>query len=135
MLLIQFNGNDCKALCFFHHRTFSPALAQGERVGGVEDTGWGVRGIKDGMYTSMSQQQLEFSQSSVNNSSLASNMFIRISTVLFSVVAFAGVASAIPSALKVRNGGSSSSCDTGSIQCCDSTQSVSVLSLDAGGSE
>ncbi|KAN0094582.1 Fungal hydrophobin domain containing protein [Tylopilus felleus] len=49
-------------------------------------------------------------------------MFIRASTILFSVVALAGVASAVPSALKIR-GGSSSSCDTGSIQCCDSTQS------------
>ncbi|KAN0094576.1 Fungal hydrophobin domain containing protein [Tylopilus felleus] len=49
-------------------------------------------------------------------------MFIRASTIIFSVVALAGIASAVPSALKVR-GGSSSSCDTGSIQCCDSTQS------------
>ena len=55
-------------------------------------------------------------------------MFIRASTALFSVVALAGIASALPSALKFRS--SSSECDTGSIQCCNSVQSVSVLSFD-----
>ena len=57
-------------------------------------------------------------------------MFIRASTALFSVVALAGIASALPSALKVRS--SSSECNTGPIQCCNSVQSVSVLSFDAG---
>ncbi|KAN0094592.1 Fungal hydrophobin domain containing protein [Tylopilus felleus] len=48
-------------------------------------------------------------------------MFIRASTALFSVVALAGIASALPSALKVRS--SSSECNTGPIQCCNSVQS------------
>ena len=46
------------------------------------------------------------------------NMFIRAFTVLFSVVALAGLAIAAP------GGGGSSQCDTGSIQCCSSYQSV-----------
>ena len=46
------------------------------------------------------------------------NMFIRAFTALFSVVALAGLATAAP------GGGGSSQCDTGSIQCCSSYQSV-----------
>ncbi|KAN0094593.1 Fungal hydrophobin domain containing protein [Tylopilus felleus] len=55
-------------------------------------------------------------------------MFIRASTALFSVVALAGIASALPSALKVRS--SSSECDTGSIQCCNSVQSSDTEVID-----
>ncbi|KAF8418142.1 hydrophobin [Boletus edulis BED1] len=50
------------------------------------------------------------------------NMFIRPSTILFSVIALAGVATALPSDLEARNGGSNT-CNSGSVQCCQSVQS------------
>lgn len=53
------------------------------------------------------------------------NMFIHASTVLFSLVALAGVATAAPNSLQVRQ---VSECDTGSVQCCSSTLDVRFLS-------
>ncbi|KAF9224196.1 fungal hydrophobin [Gyrodon lividus] len=47
-------------------------------------------------------------------------MFIRPSSILLPVVAFAAVATAAPSALEARD-----QCNTGSISCCNSTYSVS----------
>ncbi|KAN0094870.1 hypothetical protein V8E55_003157 [Tylopilus felleus] len=57
-------------------------------------------------------------------------MFIRPYTALLSVLALAGIASAVPSR-KVRDG-SSSECDTGSVQCCNSVQSVRPSLIDVG---
>ncbi|KAF8558625.1 fungal hydrophobin [Imleria badia] len=54
-------------------------------------------------------------------------MFIRATTVLFSVVALAGVATALPNALEVRQ---VSECNTGSIQCCSSTIDSSTTFID-----
>ena len=50
-------------------------------------------------------------------------MFIRLSTIFFSVVALAGVATAVPAALEARQ---ISQCDTGSVQCCSSYYSVRI---------
>ncbi|KAI9571828.1 hydrophobin [Boletus coccyginus] len=49
-------------------------------------------------------------------------MFIRLCTILFSVVALVGVATAAPAELEVRQ---ISQCNTGSISCCDTTYSSS----------
>ncbi|KAG6380236.1 hypothetical protein JVT61DRAFT_8328 [Boletus reticuloceps] len=67
-------------------------------------------------------------------------MFIRPSTILFSVIALAGVATASSSDLEARNGGSNT-CNSGSVQCCQSVQSVIELfgylgiPLPAGGTQ
>ncbi|KAF8555206.1 hydrophobin [Imleria badia] len=45
-------------------------------------------------------------------------MFVRASTILFSVVALAGFVTAAPATLELRQ---INMCDTGSVQCCDST--------------
>ncbi|KAF8128626.1 hypothetical protein EV363DRAFT_1297622 [Boletus edulis] len=49
-------------------------------------------------------------------------MFIHPSTILFSVIALVGVATAVPTALEART---SSTCNSGSVNCCQSVQSSS----------
>ncbi|KAF8418141.1 hydrophobin [Boletus edulis BED1] len=51
------------------------------------------------------------------------NMFIRPSTILFSAIALVGVATAVPTALEARTG--SNTCNSGSVNCCQSVQSSS----------
>ena len=51
------------------------------------------------------------------------NMFSRLSTIFFSVVALAGVATAVPADLEARQ---ISQCDTGGVQCCTSYYSVRI---------
>ena len=51
-------------------------------------------------------------------------MFIHLSTIFFSVVALAGVATAVPTSLEARQ---ISQCNTGSMQCCTSTYSVRIF--------
>ncbi|KAG6380237.1 hypothetical protein JVT61DRAFT_8329 [Boletus reticuloceps] len=53
------------------------------------------------------------------------NMFIHPSTILFSVIALVGVATAVPTALEART---SSTCNSGSVNCCQSVQSVRFFS-------
>ncbi|KAI9573288.1 hydrophobin 2 [Boletus coccyginus] len=52
-------------------------------------------------------------------------MFIRLSTILFSVVALAGVAIAAPAELTELEARQISQCNTGTISCCDSYYSSS----------
>jgi hypothetical protein len=53
------------------------------------------------------------------------NMFIGLFTTLFSVVALAGFATAVPTDLEARQ---VSQCNTGSMQCCTSTMDVRIFS-------
>ncbi|KAG6380244.1 hypothetical protein JVT61DRAFT_8336 [Boletus reticuloceps] len=49
-------------------------------------------------------------------------MFIRLSTIFFSVVALVGVATAVPTDLVLRD-----TCNSGSVNCCQSVQSIIEL--------
>ena len=51
-------------------------------------------------------------------------MFIRPSTILFSLAALAGVVTAVPTDLEARQ---VSQCNTGSMQCCTNTIEVRIL--------
>ena len=54
-------------------------------------------------------------------------MFIRLFTILFSVVALAGVAYAAPAETELE-ARQISQCNTGTLSCCDTTYSVRIFS-------
>ena len=84
----------------------------------MRETRGGAQGIKGDCVSITDHQDIQFYR-------IYTNMFIRLFTILFSVVALAGVANATPTELEVRQ---VSQCNTGSISCCDSTYSVRIFS-------
>ena len=118
MLLTGSDNHECKALDSSIITRSVPLLSRGH-VGAIKGTGWGARGIKPVclLLTSRTSNSIDCEHQPSHVES--TNMFIRASTALFSVVAFAGLATA------TLAGPITTQCDPGSrLQCCDRLEDV-----------